>query len=111
MDQLKVLKSKFDIAMHKATFVNYLEVVIANNGAILYAHPGHNEVMERIAEAKGILPDDCPRSRWLDYDDWLREITGCVCVWTGGYVGNPNDRQREALAMLVREGLLRLGDE
>lgn len=108
MDALPVLRSPFDVETHKATFTNYLEVVIAPSGAIVYAHPSHVDVMARMANLRGIGSDDCPRDRWLDYDGWLREVTGCVCVWNEGYLGEPNDRQEESIRMLVREGLLGL---
>ena len=108
MSQLSVLKGPFDVETHKATFIDYLEVVITENGTVVYACPGHVEVMERIALAKGISPDSCPRSHWLDYDGWLRDVTGCVCVWNEGYQGKPNEAQMQAIDMLRREGLLRL---
>jgi hypothetical protein len=111
MTQEDVLRGPFDVATHKATFTNYLEVVIAPNGTIVYAVPSHQCVTERMASAKGVNVDECPRERWLDYDHWLMEITGCVCVWTGGYTGKPNDAQRKALEMLREEGLLMYGEE
>ena len=107
MDQFEVLKSPFDIETHKATFINYLEVVVFPNGTICYAHPGHVEVMERVLALHGGNSDDCPRDMWCSYDEWLMEQTGCVCVWTGGFTGRPNERQLEALRMLVDAGLLR----
>ena len=106
MTQEQVLRSPFDVSTHKATFVNYLEVVITPSGTVVYANPSHQDVMVRLANAKGVYSDDCPRDRWCDYDRWLMEVTGCVCVWTCGYAGEPNTRQREVIEMLRREGLM-----
>lgn len=108
MTQLEVLKSKFDVETHKATFVNYLEVVVTENGTILYAHPSHNDVMEKIASIKGVSHEECPVERWFDYDGWLREVSGCVCVWNEGFMGVPNEAQERTLETLRSEGLLRI---
>ena len=48
MDKLKVLHSPFDVKVHKATFVNYLEVVILEDGTVEYAVPSHQEKMIRL---------------------------------------------------------------
>ena len=105
-DQIAVLRGPFDPAIHKETFINYLEVVLTADGTICYACPSHQKVMERIARALGVVPESCPREMWLDYDTWLMQETGCVCVWNGGYLGHPNALQMESLRMLVSEGLL-----
>lgn len=107
--QAKVLREPFDLLTHKSTFRNYLEVVIARNGAIVYANPSHTDVLARMYAMMtgGDAIEDCPRSRYAEYDEWLMEQTGCVCVWNCGYTGRPNERQAEALGMLRREGLLR----
>lgn len=105
-EQLKVLHGPFDIETHKATFRHYLEVVIFPDGKVCYAAPGHNEVMEKFLRLNGGNHDACPRERWLDYDHWLTEQTGCVCVWTGGWWGRPNEAQAQVLDMLEGEGLI-----
>lgn len=107
MDQLEVLKRPFDIETHRATFRNYLEVVIFPNGAIVYAVPGHIEVMERFLTLRGVDFTVDSHPSWCSYDEWLMERTGCVCVWTQGYMGKPNERQLESLRTLVDTGLLR----
>lgn len=38
-----VLNGPFDIETHKKTFKNYLEVIILENGRIVYAVPSHQE--------------------------------------------------------------------
>ena len=105
----QVLRRPFNLAMHKATFINYLEVVITLDGTIIYAEPSHQKVMERLYTAKTgrEANDACPRSRWFDMLDWLMEETGCICAYTAGVLGKPpTDRQRDALDMLYREGLI-----
>lgn len=37
------LHSDFDIEQHKKIFIHYLEVVIDENGKIMYAVPSHQE--------------------------------------------------------------------
>lgn len=104
----RVLAGPFDMEVHKATFRNYLEVVILPSGRVCYAVPSHQQWIERYYhETTGRDPSaDCPRSRWLDYLDWLIEKTGCVCAWTCGLMGRPNEMQRETIDMLRREGLM-----
>lgn len=109
-EQLRVLHGPFDIETHKATFRHYLEVVVFPDGKICYACPGHIEVMERYLYLKGGNPDACPNECCMDYDWWLMEQTGCVCVWTGGWWGKPNDAQKRAIDMLKDAGLLEVGE-
>lgn len=105
----RVLHGPFDLATHKATFVNYLEVVITEDGTIIYAVPSHQKVLERLFMAKTgrDANESVPRSRWFDMFDWLMEETGCVCAYTAGVLGKPRTREQEdALAMLYSEGLI-----
>lgn len=41
--------SKFDIQSHKKTYINYLEVLILEDGAVEYAVPSHQEKVLEIA--------------------------------------------------------------
>lgn len=41
--------SDFDIDQHKKTFIHYLEVVIDENGKIMYAVPSHQEKIISLA--------------------------------------------------------------
>lgn len=41
--------SDFDMECHKNTFTNYLEVVIGENGKIMYAVPSHQEKLIKLA--------------------------------------------------------------
>lgn len=107
--QQEVLHGPFDLETHKATFTNYLEVVIAPDGTIIYAVPSHQKVLERIYQATfgRDANDACPRERWFDMLDWLMEETGYICAYTAGVLGKPHtDAQEDALMMLYREGLI-----
>lgn len=101
---MDVLRGPFDPDTHRETFVHYFEVVMAPDGTVVYAVPGHVEVLERIASNMGV--GDCPRERWWDYLDWLMEQTGYICLWTNGIMGNPNETQRERINELVRQGIM-----
>ena len=101
-EQQAVLNGPFDVRVHKKTFIHYLEVIIRPNGTVEYAVPSHvfklasiygksmNEVYEEYANDKS----------GLDPAGWLCEKTGCISVWTDGYVGKPNPTQRRALWFL-----------
>ena len=110
MTEQEVLRGPFDLETHKATFTNYLEVVIAPDGTIIYAVPSHQRVLERMYQAThGVAAEDAvPRERWMDMLDWLMEETGCVCAYTAGVLGRPRTpEQEDALTTLRREGLIR----
>lgn len=109
MNHLEVLNSPFDIATHKKTFINYLEVVISPDGVIEYGVPSHNAKLEQILRDKGIDPNkECPREYYTDYNTWLCIKTGYIMVWglpNSFVIGKPNQKQQEALDMLKREEL------
>ena len=109
MNAQEVLKGPFDVNTHKATFTDYLEVVVTEDGTIVYAVPSHQRVLERLyALRTGMDANEaCPRERWLDMLDWLMEETGCVCAYTAGVLGRPHTMaQQAALTMLYEEGLI-----
>lgn len=116
MTQLDVLHGPFDVETHKRWFRNYLELVIAEDGTCVYACPSHQRVLERLAQAQGSPTEWEAYRAWLmhsglfyDYDEWLMELTGAICVWTCGHRGVPNKAQEATLEMLRREGLLKDG--
>ena len=102
--------SKFDIDKHAATFINYLEVVIDENGEIHYAVPSHQIFMENVlkrkignADFEKLIMDD--KEAWTDYLNWLCKQTKCVPVWNEFYYGNPNDKQLQKLQQLKEKKL------
>ena len=78
--------SPFDIKKHKETYINYLEVLILEDGTIEYAVPSHQEKALEIAckklnKTKKEIEDMCPREYYCDYLTWLLGITGSISVW------------------------------
>lgn len=101
MDSVQeILNSPFDVEVHKANFVNYLEVVILKDGTIEYAVPSHQGKLQSLVKL------ECPRDQWHRYLEWLLEQSEAIAVWTNGYIGSPNARQKQSILMLVREGLM-----
>ncbi|WP_019124665.1 hypothetical protein [Peptoniphilus grossensis] len=78
--------SPFDIKKHKETYINYLEVLILEEGTVEYAVPSHQEKALEIAckklnKTKQEIEDMCPREYYCDYLTWLLGITGSISVW------------------------------
>lgn len=95
--------SAFDIDMHAATYINYLEVNIAPDGTIEYAHPSHQMHLEnKLKERLG----DGGFQKWLgtistvDYFEELQRVTGYISVWSDFFEGTPNAMQADALLKL-----------
>lgn len=112
MNEIDVLHSPFDIEMHKRTFVNYLEVVILEDGTIEYAVPSHQEkliklCMERLKVTRQELCDLCPQIYFGDFTRWLCEKSQSISVWNDFYIGCANAAQREALRTLKYHRLYR----
>jgi hypothetical protein len=104
------LYSDFDIQKHKQTYINYLEVIIMSNGKVSYAVPSHQAKLEKIAchkldTTKEELSKLCPREKWLDYSEWLMEVTGCISVWTNFYLGKANEYQLAKLEEMKEAGI------
>jgi hypothetical protein len=111
MDEYSVY-SKFNLDKHKETFINYLEVVIMEDGTVEYAVPSHQEKLIRIAQDKfnctrQELFDMCPPEYYFDVVTWLCQQTGCVSVWNNGYIGFPNDKQKQVIQLLIDCELLK----
>lgn len=105
------LNSDFDVKWHKKTFINYLEVIIHENGSVHYATPSHQEYLInyacRLLECdRKTLNDMCPREYYGDFLMWLCMITKCVSVWSCGFIYHTlSDEQKETLQMLIDEEL------
>lgn len=107
---------EFDIEQHKKKYPHYLEVLIDEQGEVLYAIPSHQEkAIELCCQKLGVsrkqLDDLCPPEYYFDYLKWLLSICNCISVWTDFYYGEPNSRQLATLKKLklygVYEGSLR----
>ena len=76
----------FDIEKHKKTYINYLEVVILEDGTIEYAVPSHQEKAISIACKKlhcdrDHFIDVVSKDHIMDWYEWLIDTAGVVMVW------------------------------
>ena len=107
----KVLHSEFSIERHKEAFKNYLEVVIDEDGTVMYAVPSHQEKMIEIACKKlNVTRDElkniCPEEYYLDFILWLSKVSGSCSVWTNYVIGYSfTEKQISKLQELQNEGL------
>lgn len=106
----EVLHRPFNIELHKATFKNYLEVIIDVNGVVHYAVPSHQEFLINCLirdkyQTRDALNDAVPREYWFDMMTWLTNESGMIAVWNDRYLGTLNDNQKNTLAKLQLVGL------
>lgn len=103
----------FDMEKHKQKYINYLEVLILEDGKIVYAIPSHQMKAEQLCcEKLGISKQQlwamCPKEYWCDYLTWLLTICGVVSVWNKFYQtgnGGLNTKQRAKLKQLKMNGI------
>lgn len=112
MNEQQVLRKPFNVETHKQTFVNYLEVIISEDGTIMYAVPSHQEKLiamacQKLHVTRDVLNDLCPQEYYFDFMRWLCLISGCVALWNEHMQGVANELQQKAIKQLVREGLYR----
>lgn len=102
---------KFDIEQHRKTYINYLEVMIKEDGEIVYAVPSHQEMAsalacERLRVSKEELLAACPSEYYCDYMTWLLSISGAIAVWTGYCIApHATKKQIRSLKRLKLAGL------
>lgn len=106
--------SQFDIDKHCDTFINYLEVIVRHDGTVEYAVPSHTEkLIQVLCELEGLtrqeVIDQCPSEYMFDCNTWLCTRTGCVSVWTEGYIatGELTTKQKHTLSLFVKRGIMR----
>ncbi len=103
--------SAFDIEKHRATFKDYLEVIIGADGTIMYAVPSHQEKAAELAgkklgKTRQEISDMCPREYYFDYLRWLLSLTGAAAVWnTVVLAPTPTKAQVSSLRKLKMAGL------
>ena len=107
------LHCPFDIEKHKQRYVNYLEVVIDEDGTIMYAVPSHQEKAVALACTKlnvcrNKLEAMCPPEYYLNYSTWLCMVAKLVLVWNDFCIAaDLNTKQIGALRRLKMAGLYR----
>jgi hypothetical protein len=105
------LHSPFDLEKHKQTYTNYLEVVITEDGTIMYAVPSHTEKVTALACARlhlsrKELSDMCPPQYYFDYITYLCMAANAVAVWNDHCVApNPTSKQIAAMRRLKMAGV------
>lgn len=105
------LYSAFDIEKHKQTYVNYLEVLIDEDGTIMYAVPSHQlKAVDLICTRMGLTRQEvdrmCPPEYFGDYMTWLCMVAKVVFVWNEWCVAvNPTVKQIGALRRLKMAGV------
>ncbi len=99
------LHSAFDLEKHKVTFINYLEVIILENGDIVYAVPSH---IEKLIEIYGKTKEEiyAEMSIFSAPMTFMLDKTKCVAVWSCGYMALwINAKQQATLDLLIGNGL------
>lgn len=96
--------SEFDIDLHAEIYINYLEVIITDDGVIHYAHPSHQMFLEKLykdkfSEDQFLREYNCEEA-WRDYMGWLLKSTHAIAVWQTFYMGVANDKQIDSLKKL-----------
>jgi len=111
LDTEYTMNSDFDVEEHKKKFVNYLEVMIKEDGTIEYAVPSHQEKAIAYACCKDCITRDqlleeCPSEFYGDFLTWLLRRTNTVAVWNDGCIYDSiNSRQISKLKMLKINGV------
>ena len=105
-DAYDVLHAPFDFKTHNETFVNYCEVVIDEDGTIIYGVPSHTECLKRMYTERfgGNPDDDCPKEFYGDYLGWLADKLNACVVYTRMFGRFYNDKQLRQLRKLQQHG-------
>lgn len=105
------LYCNFDLEKHKQTYVNYLEVLICEDGTVVYAVPSHQEkaialACSRLHVTRETLEMMCPHEYYGDYMTWLCMAARVVAVWNAHCVAvYPTSKQIAALRRLKMAGV------
>ena len=105
--------SPFDPDKHKETYKNYLEVLLLEDGSVVYAIPSHQEkamalACERLGVTRELICDMCPIQYYADFLNRLLSLTNSVSVWNNMIsCWSINKNQAATLRMLKTKGLYR----
>ncbi|MCA1064597.1 hypothetical protein QTG56_23610 (plasmid) [Rossellomorea sp. AcN35-11] len=110
MNTQEILRGPFNIDRHKKAFTDYLEVIIDEEGIIMYATPSHQEKLiaiscKKLNITREDLYDECPKEYYFDLMNWLCKVSGCIALWNERREGHPNQKQQETINTLIKEGL------
>lgn len=83
-------RSQFELNKHIAKYVNYLEVIIDEEGIVHYATPSHQEKLismacDKLNISREQLNDMCPKEYYTDFTNWLAYLVNAVVVYTDFY--------------------------
>ena len=102
----------FNLEKHKQTYVQYLEVVITENGTVEYAVPSHQEKLIALAcEKRDVSRDElnamCPREYYFDFLTWLCIQADAVALWNDAccYGQSVNRKQVATIRKLKMAGV------
>lgn len=113
MDEDYSVYSDFVLEKHKKRYVNYLEVMILEDGTVVYAVPSHQEKAIEIACGKlsvsrQELLDMCPPEYYANFMTWLSMVGHVVAVWNDFCIASsPNREQVDTLKRLKMGGVYR----
>lgn len=106
MEQSYSVYSEFDLQKHKRTYINYLEVLILEDGTVKYAVPSHQGLAENLCMEKlNITRQELyymTLNHICDYMEWLLTQTNAIAVWNEGCITGYNGANSKQIATLKR---------
>lgn len=107
--------SDFNIEQHKKTFIHYLEVVIDENGKIMYAAPSHQEKLiaiacKKLSVTREELNSMCPQEYYFYFMTWLCKMSGACAVWEKFIECDKLTGQQIRALQILKENGLYLGE-
>lgn len=107
--------SDFNTEQHKKTYTHYLEVIIDENGKIMYAVPSHQEKMialscKKLNVTREELNSMCPQEYCFDFMAWLCKISGTCAVWEKFVRCDKMTKQQIMALQTLKDNGLHLGE-
>lgn len=105
---MKMLVGDFIQNYKQRNYINYCECIIYPDGYIDYAIPGHVEALLKFTgEPREVIDEKMPI--WDSPLIWLVNYTGCISVWSQGYIAPQNgisNGQNISLKILIDNNLV-----
>lgn len=102
----------FDMEKHKQTYINYLEILILEDGKVVYAIPSHQKKAEQLCCEKLNISkselNELSKNHIWDYMEWLLTTSKAIAVWNDFYMcgyDSINKKQMAKLKKLKLNGL------